>query len=68
LFFIPIANIFLIQLFYSQKQNQSKMKKRDYERPTMDVVEVKQQAQLLAGSVGASRGDYGVANEDTWEE
>ena len=43
------------------------MKKKEYERPTMDVVEVKQQAQLLAGSVGASRGDYGVANEDTWE-
>ena len=45
------------------------MKKKEYERPTMDVVEVKQQAQLLAGSVGASRGDtYGVANEDTWLE
>ena len=44
------------------------MKRKKYEVPTMDVVEVKQQAQLLAGSVGASRGDYGVANEDTWEE
>ena len=45
------------------------MKKKQYERPTMDVVEVKQQAQLLAGSVGASRGDtYGDAIEDTWEE
>lgn len=28
------------------------MKKKEYERPTMDVVEVKQQAQLLAGSNG----------------
>jgi hypothetical protein len=45
------------------------MKKKEYESPTMQVVEVKQQAQLLAGSVGASRGDtYGVANEDTWLE
>lgn len=44
------------------------MKKKEYERPTMQVFEVKQQPQLLAGSVGASRGDYGVANEDTWEE
>ena len=26
------------------------MKKKEYERPTMDVVEVKQQSQLLAGS------------------
>ena len=28
------------------------MKRKEYERPTMDVVEVKQQAQLLAGSNG----------------
>lgn len=26
------------------------MKRKEYERPTMDVVEVKQQMQLLAGS------------------
>ena len=42
------------------------MKKKEYERPTMQVVQLKQQSQLLAGSVGASRGDYGVAIEDTW--
>ncbi len=42
------------------------MKKKEYERPTMQVVEVNQQLTLLAGSVGASRGDYGVAMEDTW--
>lgn len=28
------------------------MKRKDYKKPTMDVVEVKQQAQLLAGSGG----------------
>jgi len=28
----------------------------------MRVVLIQQHAQLLAGSVGASRGDYGVAN------
>ncbi len=28
------------------------MKRKKYERPTMDVVEVKQQAQLLTGSNG----------------
>ena len=43
------------------------MKKKEYERPAMEVVEVKQRSQILAGSVGASRGDdYGVAIEDTW--
>ena len=35
----------------------------------MDVVEVKQLPQLLAGSVGATRGeDYGNAIEDTWQD
>ena len=37
------------------------MKRKKYERPTMDVVEVKQQAQLLAGSAvnqSASIDDY----------
>jgi hypothetical protein len=36
------------------------MKKKDYEKPTMQVVEVKQQPQLLAGSTpnSASIDDY----------
>ena len=36
------------------------MKRKEYERPTMQVVEVKQQAQLLAGSAPnqASIDDY----------
>ena len=36
------------------------MKKKDYERPSMEVVEVKQQVQLLAGSTpnSASIEDY----------
>ena len=33
------------------------MKKKDYESPTMDVVEVKQQAQLLAGSAKSGQMD-----------
>ena len=28
------------------------MKKKEYERPTMQVVKLKQQSQLLAGSTG----------------
>ena len=39
------------------------MRRKEYEKPTMEVVEVKQQAQLLAGSGplnadGASIDDY----------
>ena len=44
------------------------MQKKEYQRPTIDVVELRQQQQLLAGSpLDATRNDYGVANEDTWE-
>jgi hypothetical protein len=45
------------------------MKKKMYEKPTTKVYELKQQPQILAGSLGATRGDvYGTAIEDTWEE
>ena len=41
------------------------MKRKEYEVPTMDVVEVKQQAQLLAGSDGqAGVQNYNWNNED----
>ena len=42
------------------------MKRKKYDVPTMQIVEVKQQMQLLAGSVGAGRDNYGDAIEDTW--
>ncbi len=38
------------------------MKRKEYERPTMQVVEVKQQPQLLAGS------DVSATMNGTWEE
>lgn len=45
------------------------MKRKKYEVPAMEVVEVRQQAQLLAGSVGATRDeDYGNAIEVTWQD
>ena len=45
------------------------MKKKMYEKPTMEVLECEQEVQLLAGSgVGAMRSGYGTADEDTWEE
>ena len=41
------------------------MKKKEYERPTMQVVQLKQQPQLLAGSDGqAGVQDYNWNNED----
>ncbi len=44
-------------------------KKRLYEKPSLKVYELKQQPQLLAGSVVGNRGDtYGDAIDDTWEE
>ena len=41
------------------------MKKKEYERPTMQVVQLKQQQQLLAGSVN---GDVNATMIDTWTE
>ncbi len=43
------------------------MKRKNYERPTMQVVKLEQTCQILAGSVEANRSGYGDANEDTWE-
>jgi len=43
------------------------MKKKDYQKPTMQVVMMKQQQQLLAGSgVKSMRSGYGSAQEQTW--
>ena len=39
------------------------MNKKDYEKPTMTVVELRNRTQLLAGSVGAERSSYGIAND-----
>jgi len=42
-------------------------KKQFYEKPSMKVVELKQQPQLLAGSLDATRNGYGDAEELYWE-
>ena len=42
------------------------MRKKEYERPTIDIVKLKQQQQLLAGSSGnAGVTDYTVEEEIT---
>ncbi len=44
--------------------------KKVYERPTMNVVKLKQQQQLLSASNGVQsmRSGYGDAQVDTWDE
>ena len=39
------------------------MKKKDYLKPTMKIVKLQQQTQLLAGSVLSTRPGYGEAND-----
>ncbi len=41
------------------------MKKKEYERPTMQVVQLKQQPTLLTGS---ATGDVNATMDDTWTE
>ena len=44
------------------------MKRKDYQRPTMKVVQLQHQTYLLAGSdVEAIRNGYGTAQEYDWE-
>ena len=44
------------------------MKRKDYQKPTMQVVILKQQQQLLADSgVKSMRSGYGEAQEEDWK-
>ena len=44
------------------------MKRKDYQKPTMNIVKLQQRTMLLAGSVvDATRGNYGIANGDVTE-
>jgi hypothetical protein len=44
------------------------MKRKDYQRPTMKVVELRHRTQLLTGSVQANRSSYGTANYGVTDE
>lgn len=45
------------------------MKKKDYQKPTMQVVKLQQQTQLLYASFNAERPSYGTASvEDGTEQ
>ena len=44
------------------------MKRKEYRKPTMKVVQLQHQCHILAGSgVEANRSGYGAATEDEWE-
>ena len=44
------------------------MKRKDYQKPTMQVVKLQHQAQLLqASGTQSMRSDYGEAQEYVWE-
>lgn len=42
------------------------MKKKMYEKPSLEVVVLNQQTALLAGSVQATQQNYGVGGEEEW--
>ena len=45
------------------------MKKKEYMKPTMNIVKLQQHQHLLTGSgVEARRNSYGAAQEQTWDE
>jgi len=43
------------------------MKRKDYQKPTMNIVKLQHHCHILAGSVEASRSGYGTANGDVTE-
>lgn len=43
------------------------MKRKDYQKPTMQVVELQQRTMLLAGSFNGTRNPYGDPEEWDWE-
>lgn len=43
------------------------MQKRMYQRPSMQIVEMKQQGSLLSNSIEATRNGYGDAQVTEWE-
>ena len=42
------------------------MKRKDYQKPAMQIVVLQQQAHLMTGSVESTRTGYGEAQEETW--
>ncbi len=51
--------------YITNNLNKKSMKKKEYERPAMQVVQLKQQQPLLTGS---ATGDVNATMDDTWTE
>ena len=81
MFFFPAAkisasifrkhNIYINFLLTIQKPNLI-MNKKDYQRPTTKVVQLRHAGMLMTSGVGAMRSGYGTAStddgtEETWE-
>ena len=43
------------------------MKKKEYEKPSVEVVVLKQTGMLMTSGDEVLRSDYGLAEEETWE-
>ena len=55
--------------YITNNLNKKSMKKKQYERPSFEVVELKQQSALLAGSNGGLRGqDYQLQDDPFADE
>ena len=53
-----------ITLFLTQRI----MKRKDYQKPTMNIVKLQQQTHLMAGSgLRSTRDSYGTAEEQNWD-
>jgi hypothetical protein len=44
------------------------MKRKDYQRPTMNVVKLQHHGMLMTSGTKAMRSGYGTAVEDTWSD
>ena len=42
------------------------MKRKDYQKPTMNIVKLQQTQMLMTSCVEATRDSYGTAQEDDW--
>ena len=59
-------NNLIIKIIYIK--NSQVMKKEEYEKPTMNIVEMQSETAILTSSVTTTRGDgYGEANEEDWD-
>ena len=57
-----------ILFFINNFKNKTNMKKKQYEKPSVEVVELKQTGMLMTSGNEVLRTDYGEPIEGTWGE